>query len=66
MVGYKVENTLTDNGTVSRGVCTADADGFLASIVERTAIARGADGVIRYAEKNGTGGAHRGRHARFP
>ena len=57
MVGYKVENTLTDNGTVSRGVCTADADGFLASIVERTAIARGADGVIRYAEKDGTGGA---------
>ena len=57
MVGYKVENTLTDNGTVSRGVCTADADGFLASIVERTAIARGADGVIRYADKDGTGGA---------
>lgn len=50
MVGYKVENTLTENGAVSRGVCAGDADGFLASIIERTAIARGADGVIRYAE----------------
>ena len=49
MVGYRVENTLTENGTVSRGVCTADADGLLAGIVERTAIARDADGVIRYA-----------------
>lgn len=56
MVGYKVENTLTDNGTVSRGVCSADADGFLASIVERTAIARGADGVIRYEENGAPAG----------
>ena len=55
MVGYRVENTLTENGTVSRGVCTADAEGFLDSIVERTAIARGADGVIRY-EENGSCG----------
>lgn len=47
MVGYRLENTLTENGTVSRGVCRADADGNLASIVERTAISRGADGVIR-------------------
>lgn len=47
MVGYRVENTLSESGTVSRGVCTADADGFLTSIVERTAIARSADGVIR-------------------
>ena len=49
MVGYRVENTLTENGTVSRGVCTTDADGLLTGIVERTAIARDADGVIRYA-----------------
>ena len=56
MVGYKVENTLTENGTVSRGVCTADEAGFLASIIERTAIQRGTDGVIRYEEKDGSGG----------
>ena len=46
MVGYRVENTLTENGTVSRGICEADEDGFLTDIVERTAISRGADGVI--------------------
>lgn len=36
MVGYQVENTLTENGTVSRGVCTADENGLLAHIIERT------------------------------
>ncbi len=46
MVGYRIENTLTENGTVSRGVCTADENGFLTDIVERTKISRGADGVI--------------------
>ncbi len=46
MVGYRVENTLTENGTVARGICQADADGYLTDIVERTAISRGADGVI--------------------
>lgn len=55
MVGYKVENTLTDNGTVSRGVCQADENGFLCSIVERTAIARSEDGVIHFSEGDTTG-----------
>lgn len=49
MIGYKVENTLTENGTVARGQCSTDANGLLTSIVERTKISRGADGVIRYA-----------------
>ena len=49
MVGYRVENTLTENGTVSRGVCTTDANSMLTDIVERTAIKRDADGVIRCA-----------------
>lgn len=53
MVGYAVENTLTENGTVSRGVCTTDADGFLSDIIERTKIARGADGVIRFTDGEG-------------
>ena len=38
MVGYNIENTLTENGTVSRGVCAGDADGFLTDITERTVI----------------------------
>lgn len=46
MVGYRVENTLTENGTVSRGICEADENGYLADIVERTAISRDANGAI--------------------
>ena len=34
MVGYKVENTLSDNGTVTRGVCQKDSNGYLSSIKE--------------------------------
>ncbi|MCD8356662.1 MAG: nucleotidyltransferase [Clostridia bacterium] len=46
MIGYRVENTLTENGTVSRGICEADENGYLTDIVERTAISRNAAGVI--------------------
>lgn len=38
MVGFPVRNTLSESGTVSRGVCSADADGYLTSIVEHTKI----------------------------
>ena len=34
MVGYKLGNTLTENGTVTRGVCETDKDSYLTSIVE--------------------------------
>ncbi len=37
MVGYKLPNTLTENGTVSRGVCEIE-DGFLKSVTEHTAL----------------------------
>jgi NDP-sugar pyrophosphorylase family protein len=47
MVGYRLENTLSENGTVSRGVCEVSADGYLRSMVERTAIGR-RDGRIVY------------------
>ena len=40
MVGYEVSKTLSENGTVSRGVCTVDAEGNLTSMVERTQIER--------------------------
>ena len=39
MVGYKLENTLSDNGSVSRGICQT-IDGFLTDVVERTSIKR--------------------------
>ena len=38
MVGYKIENTLTENGYVSRGICSTDDNGYLKDIVERTHI----------------------------
>ncbi|GAB3576526.1 nucleotidyltransferase [Spirosoma luteolum] len=40
MVGYEVKNTLSDFGSVSRGVCTVDAQDNLTSVVERTKIYR--------------------------
>ena len=38
MVGYKLENTLTENGHVARGVCVTDEEGHLLKINERTHI----------------------------
>ncbi len=49
MVGFKIENTLTENGHVARGVCQTDAAGYLTDIVERTKIAK-KDGKIKYTE----------------
>lgn len=53
MVGFKVGNTMTENGSVSRGVCTAGADGNLTDIVERTSIAYDTDGRITFTDDNG-------------
>ena len=52
MVGYRLGNTLTENGSVSRGICTVDGDGNLADIIERTKIIKTAEGAA-YTE-NGT------------
>lgn len=46
MVAYELGKTLSENGTVSRGVCTVSEDGLLAGMVERTKIERIADGRI--------------------
>jgi len=40
MVGYRVGNTLSESGSVSRGVCETDGEGFLVSVTERTEIRR--------------------------
>lgn len=59
MVGYRIENTLTENGYVSRGVCETSQDGNLSSITERTKIrwSDGLDGIesgkIVYTEDGG-------------
>lgn len=49
MVGYEVSKTLSENGTVSRGVCEVDSEGCLAGMVERTKIER-VDGTIVFHE----------------
>lgn len=41
MVGFRLANTLSEHGTVARGICTAGAGGHLTSIVEQTSIAAG-------------------------
>lgn len=46
MVGYQLEKTLSDHGTVSRGICRADASGYLIDITERTSIARTPEGIV--------------------
>lgn len=46
MVAYDLDKTLSENGTVSRGICEVDAEGDLVSMVERTQIERVADGEI--------------------
>ena len=38
MVGYRIKNTVTEQGTVSRGVCQSNEDGMLTEIIERTKI----------------------------
>ena len=62
MVGFRVGNTLSENGTVARGICSKDEAGNLTTVVERTEIVRcAADGsnagaateAIRYKDENG-------------
>ena len=53
MVGYILENTLTENGHVARGVCETDADGYLMGIQERTHIEKRPDGTTAYTEDEG-------------
>lgn len=52
MVGYELGKTVTDNGSVARGVCQVNGDGYLESVVERTKIEKYADG-IRFTEDDG-------------
>ena len=53
MVGFRVGNTLSESGTVSRGVCATDERGFLQAVTERTKIERKADGQIKFLDDDG-------------
>lgn len=52
MVGFRVGNTLSENGTVARGICSKDNDGHLTEVVERTEIMR-VDGKVCYKDEEG-------------
>ena len=53
MVGYRVGNTLSESGTVSRGICETNEEGLLTSVVERTQIGWNADHKVYYVDENG-------------
>ena len=54
MVGFRVGNTLSENGTVARGICSKDEKGNLTTVVERTEIQRvPADGPVCYKDEDG-------------
>ena len=52
MVGYELGKTVTDNGSVARGVCQTNAEGYLESVVEQTKIEK-QEGGIRFTEDDG-------------
>lgn len=62
MVGFRIGNTLSENGTVARGICSKDENDHLTTVVERTEIVRceadgshagAADEPVRYKDENG-------------
>lgn len=52
MVGYRLKNTVTEHGSVARGICDVARDGTLIDICERTTIEKDGDNA-RYTEDNG-------------
>lgn len=53
MVGFKVKNTLSEFGSVSRGVCATDANGLLQEVIERTSIESIGGGRACFNDENG-------------
>lgn len=53
MVGYRVGNTLSESGSVARGVCQVNEKDQLTGVVERTAIERNKNGEIAFTDENG-------------
>ncbi|MFW6217781.1 MAG: nucleotidyltransferase family protein [Verrucomicrobiota bacterium] len=47
MVGYPLANTLSEHGSVNRGICEVDANGYLQGVEEHSEIARATDGKVR-------------------
>lgn len=54
MVGYTLKNTLSENGTVSRGVCEVNENGHLTKVIERTNIQRADNEEIVFINTDGS------------
>jgi len=54
MVGYPIEKTLSEHGTVSRGICEVDDNGYLIEIIERTKIGWEGDKIFFYEDDGKT------------
>jgi dTDP-glucose pyrophosphorylase len=54
VVSYKLDNTLSEHGTVNRGVCQADENGYLIGIEECKQIGRDENGIISFPGEDGT------------
>ncbi|MCR5019325.1 MAG: nucleotidyltransferase [Bacteroidales bacterium] len=54
IIGFELENTLSENGSVSRGICRYDAKGILQDVTEHLDIAKADDGKV-YGENSTTG-----------
>ena len=52
MIGFRVGNTISESGSVARGVCETNREGLLTTIIERTSIER-IDGKIQFTDENG-------------
>ncbi|MDR2027087.1 MAG: nucleotidyltransferase [Prevotellaceae bacterium] len=52
MVGFRIQNTLSESGAVARGVSQTDENGYLTNVVERTHVER-LDGAIKYRDADG-------------
>ena len=51
MIGYRLDTTLSEYGSVARGVCQTDREGFLQNVVERTSIERDSSGDIYFDDR---------------
>lgn len=54
MIGYTLRNTLSDAGSVNRGICSTDADGYLQTVVERTKIQRAENEKVYFVDDDGS------------
>jgi len=52
MVGFRIGNTLSESGPVARGICETNKEGYLTTVVERTAVER-INGEIQFVDEHG-------------